>query len=71
MRNIHQYDDIIDFQRPESGKHPKMPISDRAAQFSPFAALSGFEEVLKSEAHFIEENIDSEQDIDKKANHRL
>lgn len=36
------YDDIIDLPRPVSKKHPPMPIADRAAQFSPFAALTGF-----------------------------
>mgnify|MGYP003182410222 FL=1 len=35
-----EYDDIIDLPRPKS-KHEPMPMSDRAAQFSPFAALTG------------------------------
>ena len=37
------YDDIIDRPRPVSKKHPPMPMSKRAAQFLPFAALTGFE----------------------------
>ena len=36
-----EYDDIIDLPRPKS-KHEPMPMSDRAAQFSPFAALTGY-----------------------------
>ena len=43
----HKYDDIIDLQHHVSDRHPQMPLMDRAAQFSPFAALTGFEEVLK------------------------
>lgn len=35
------YDDIINLPHPTSAKHPRMPLSDRAAQFAPFAALSG------------------------------
>ena len=36
-----KYDDIINLPYPTSAKHPRMPISDRAAIFSPFAALTG------------------------------
>lgn len=35
------YDDIIDLPHPVSQKHPRMSMHDRAAQFSPFAALTG------------------------------
>ena len=34
------YDDIIDLPHPTSVRHPRMPMSDRAAIFSPFAAIS-------------------------------
>ena len=37
------YDDIIDLPRPVSKKHSPMPLNKRAAQFLPFAALTGFE----------------------------
>ena len=36
-----QYDDIIRLPHPDSPKHPRMSLHDRAAQFSPFAALTG------------------------------
>lgn len=39
------YGDIIDLERPASS-HPKMPDSERAAQFSPFAALTGFGDII-------------------------
>lgn len=35
------YDDIIHLPHPTSARHPRMPMIDRAAQFSPFAALVG------------------------------
>jgi len=40
----HRYDDIIELPRHVSLTHAPMPQRDRAAQFSPFAALTGFEE---------------------------
>ena len=36
-----QYDDIIRLPHPDSSNHPQMSLYDRAAQFSPFAALTG------------------------------
>lgn len=36
-----QYDDIIRLPHPDPPKHPRMSLYDRAAQFSPFAALTG------------------------------
>lgn len=35
------YEDILFENPPQSGKHPKMTLLNRAAQFAPFAALSG------------------------------
>ncbi len=40
------YSDIIDLPRPVSARRNKMTNQNRAAQFSPFAALTGYEEVL-------------------------
>ena len=44
------YDDIINLPHPTSAKHPRMPLSDRAAQFAPFAALSGHSAALEKTA---------------------
>ena len=40
MKN-NSYDDIINLPHPVSKNHPQMPLRDRAAQFAPFAALTG------------------------------
>ena len=45
-----RYDDIIDLPRPEPQRHPRMPRLDRAAQFAPFAALTGFKELIEETA---------------------
>ena len=49
------YDDIIHLQRPLSKKHPPMPMAKRAAQFLPFAALTGFEGEIAEAARLTEE----------------
>jgi len=41
-----KYDDIIDLPHPEPQTHPRMPMHDRAAQFAPFAALTGHRAAL-------------------------
>ncbi len=41
---IDDYKDIINLPNPESKRHKRMPALSRAAQFAPFAALSGFGE---------------------------
>lgn len=42
-----KYDDIIDRERPISKKHTPMPIENRAAQFMPFAALTGYDDAVE------------------------
>lgn len=48
------YADIIHLSRPASAREP-MPLSDRAAQFSPFAALTGHEDAVQEAARYVEE----------------
>ena len=51
------YDDIILLPHPEPRNHPRMPRLERAAQLAPFAALTGFEEVIaETERKYIKEN---------------
>ena len=47
---IGPYDDIIDLSHPTSERHPRMPMANRAAQFSPFAALSGYDGAVQETA---------------------
>ena len=41
------YDDILLLPHHQSKRHPQMPRIDRAAQFAPFAALSGYETAIR------------------------
>lgn len=49
------YDDILYLPHPTSRTHPRMSRQDRAAQFSPFAALTGYEDTVKETARLTEE----------------
>lgn len=52
-----RYDDIIDLPHPVSQRHPQMPLTDRAAQFSPFAALTGLDAALQETARLTDQRI--------------
>lgn len=45
-----KYDDIINLPHPTSVKFSRMPLQERAAQFSPFAALTGYDSVIAETA---------------------
>ncbi len=54
-KETHKYDDIIGLPHHVSKSHPRMALSDRAAQFSPFAALTGHEEAIKETERLTEQ----------------
>lgn len=54
---MNKYDDIIDLPHHVSPTRPHMSLHDRAAQFSPFAALTGYSEVIKETARLTEAEI--------------
>ena len=56
------YDDIIDLPHPTSRRHPRMPIRDRAAIFSPFAALSGHGAALAETARVTQRRVELDED---------
>ena len=49
------YDDIINLPHPVSKNHPQMPMASRAAQFAPFAALTGYGEAISETVRMNEE----------------
>ena len=56
------YDDIINLPHPTSAKHPRMPISDRAAIFSPFAALTGHAAAIQETARLTDQRMELDED---------
>ena len=58
-RKIEQYRDIINLPWPGPRCCPRMPLEKRAAQFAPFAALTGYEEVVKETIRKHEDEIET------------
>lgn len=56
-----RYDDIINLPHHVSTKHPHMAPIDRAAQFSPFAALTGHDEAIKETARLTDERMELDE----------
>lgn len=52
------YDDIIDLPCPTSERHPRMSMANRAAQFSPFAALSGYDDAVRETARYTDSRVE-------------
>lgn len=47
MNNSEKYEDIINLPHHVSKKNPQMSLETRSAQFAPFSALTGYDEVIK------------------------
>lgn len=54
---VRQYGDMMDLphHEPDPVEHPRMSLEARAAQFSPFAALTGYEDAIKESARYTNE----------------
>ena len=69
-KEIENYLDLLDLPYPNAGKRPGMPVSERAAQFSPFAALTGFEQAVSETARlteaFREPGEDEREELDRR-----
>ena len=57
-----KYDDIINLPHSDSKKHQRMSLENRAAQFSPFAALTGHNEAIKETERLTDQKIELEED---------
>ena len=55
------YKDILHRPRPVSKKHPQMPMIDRAAQFAPFAALTGHSAAIEETQRQTDRRIDLDE----------
>ena len=65
------YDDIIHLPRHISKTRPQMALIARAAQFSPFAALSGYEAAIKETARLTDERIELDESMKAALSKRL
>lgn len=65
------YDDIINLPHHVSATRPRMSMIDRAAQFSPFSALTGHDSAVKETARLTDQRIELSEDMKNEINDRL
>ena len=59
---VGKYDDIINLPHHVSATHPHMPMIDRAAQFQPFRALTGYEDAVHETARLTDQRVELTED---------
>ena len=62
MRMNNRYDEIMGLPHHISKTRPQMPLSDRAAQFAPFAALTGYDSAIKETGRLTDERIELDEE---------
>ena len=62
MRMNNRYDEIMELPHHVSKTRPQMPLSDRAAQFAPFAALTGYDSAIKETGRLTDEKIELDEE---------
>lgn len=70
-KDEHRYDDIINLLHHQSVDRPHMSLHDRAAQFAPFAALTGHEEAIEETARLTDARIIPDETAIEKINEKL
>lgn len=65
------YSDIINLPHHVSESRPHMSMRDRAAQFSPFAALTGYDAAVKETARLTDRRAELDEDLKEKMSQRL
>lgn len=66
-----KYEDIINLPHPVSKRHKPMPVEDRAAQFAPFAALTGHQAAIEEAARVTDVRMELDEEMKKQLNVQL
>ncbi|MCR5666827.1 MAG: hypothetical protein K6G01_08355 [Eubacterium sp.] len=66
-----RYGDILTLSHPVSKKHPRMSREERAAQFSPFAALNGYDEAVEETGRLTDEKVVMDESVKEQINECL
>ena len=69
--NTDNYEDIINLPHYEPRNHARMSIQSRAAQFSPFAALTGYDDAVRETARITDKKIEIDDGLKNILNNRL
>ena len=70
-KDANRYDDIINLPYRQSTEREHMSLHDRAAQFSPFAALTGYDEAIEETTRITEEKIILDENAIEKINQKI
>ena len=62
QNETNRYSDLLDLPHPTSPRHPRMPILDRAAQFAPFSALTGYDDAIEETARLTDSMLEMTED---------
>lgn len=62
MNNGQMYNDIINMPHHVSKKHPQMSLEARSAQFAPFSALTGYDDMIEETARYTNEKIEIDEE---------
>ena len=68
---MRKYDDILHLSHPVSERRARMPLADRAAQFSPFAALTGYDGVIEEAGRITEPGVQLDESVIGELNTQL
>lgn len=59
---MNKYDDIINLPHPDPKFHPRMSAIDRAGQFSPFAALTGYDAMVAETSRLTDSRVELDEE---------
>ncbi|MBQ7554410.1 MAG: hypothetical protein IJT46_08675 [Bacteroidaceae bacterium] len=65
------YDDIINLPHYEPKHHPRMSMWNRAAQFAPFAALTGYDAAIRESGRFTDDWVGLSESSNEEMNHKM
>ena len=65
------YDDLLNLPHHTAAVQPAMPMQNRAAQFAPFAALVGYDAIIRETARLTDEKADLDESIKAELNEKL
>ncbi len=72
MKNFSDtYEDMVSLPHHVSSSHPHMPMPDRAAQFSPFAALTGYEAAITEASRLTNSRVELDENAKSSLNEKL
>lgn len=71
MKDKNKYEDIIKLPHHISTKHPRMSLEDRAAQFAPFAALTGHNEAIRETERLTDKQLEIDDNLKEVLDEKL